>query len=98
MDVPSRNHVKAGGRARVTFLSDHRADPAAVTVPTRVAHCSHDTIAPPQVGGFVHTEVAGGRLGPRNAAGHCPQLAAPEKTTAAVLSFVGDTAFTGGTG
>ena len=34
--------------ARVTFLSDNRADLAKVTVPTLVAQCSSDAIAPPR--------------------------------------------------
>lgn len=74
--------------ARVTFLSDNRGDLAAVRVPTLVAQCSNDAIAPAEVGQFVHAEIAGSTLVTLNATGHCPQLAAPEETAAAIRAFV----------
>ncbi|MFJ3231240.1 alpha/beta fold hydrolase [Streptomyces sp. NPDC086787] len=73
--------------ARVTFLSDNRDDLAAVRVPTLVAQCSSDAIAPPEVGAFVHGQIPGSRLITLNATGHCPQLAAPEETAAAIAEF-----------
>ncbi|MFF3323565.1 alpha/beta fold hydrolase [Streptomyces sp. NPDC002889] len=75
--------------ARVTFLSDNRKDLAQVTVPTLVAQCSSDAIAPPEVGAFVQAEIPGSRLVTLNATGHCPQLAAPEETAAAIAAFAG---------
>ncbi|MEU2366737.1 alpha/beta hydrolase [Streptomyces noursei] len=75
--------------ARVTFLSDNRADLAGVAVPTLVAQCSHDAIAPPEVGAFVHAQIPGSRLVTLTATGHCPQLATPEETAAAIAAFVG---------
>lgn len=75
--------------ARVTFLSDNRADLAEVQVPTLVAQCSRDAIAPPEVGAFVHARIAGSRLVTLDATGHCPQLAAPEETATAIAAFVG---------
>ncbi|MFE3737035.1 alpha/beta fold hydrolase [Streptomyces sp. NPDC059134] len=77
--------------ARVTFLSDNRADLAGVRVPTLVAQCSHDTLAPPEVGAFVHARIPGSRLVTLTATGHCPQLAAPEETAAALAAFTGTT-------
>lgn len=74
--------------ARVTFLSDNREDLAHVTVPTLVAQCSSDAIAPLEVGAFVQSRIAGSRLVTLNATGHCPQLAAPEETAAAITEFV----------
>jgi sigma-B regulation protein RsbQ len=73
--------------ARVTFLSDNRADLAKVTVPTLVAQCSDDAIAPPEVGEFVRARIPGSRLVTLNATGHCPQLAAPQETAAAIAAF-----------
>ncbi|MFI0088413.1 alpha/beta fold hydrolase [Streptomyces bobili] len=75
--------------ARVTFLSDNRADLADVRVPTLVAQCSRDAIAPPEVGAFVHQQITGSRLVTLDATGHCPQLAAPEETAAAIAAFAG---------
>src|SRR5215210_4788848 len=45
--------------ARVTFLSDNRADLPDVAVPTLVLQCSADVIAPDVVGRYVHQHVAG---------------------------------------
>jgi sigma-B regulation protein RsbQ len=74
--------------ARATFLSDNRADLAAVSVPTLVVQCATDAIAPPEVGAFVHAGIAGSRLVTLDATGHCPQLSAPQATAHAIGSFV----------
>ncbi|GAA3434035.1 alpha/beta fold hydrolase [Kutzneria kofuensis] len=76
--------------ARTTFLSDNRADLAAVGVPTLVVECAQDAIAPRAVGAFVHARIAGSRLVTLDATGHCPQLSAPEATAEAIMSFTGD--------
>ncbi|MEU7499416.1 alpha/beta hydrolase [Streptomyces griseofuscus] len=73
--------------ARATFLSDNRADLDAVTVPTLIAQCSDDAIAPREVGAFVHSRIKGSRLVTLTATGHCPQLSAPDATSAAIASF-----------
>ncbi len=73
--------------ARTTFLSDNRADLAAVPLPTLVIECAHDAIAPRQVGAYVHSRIPGSRLVTLDASGHCPQLSAPEETTQAISSF-----------
>ncbi|MEU5402366.1 alpha/beta hydrolase [Streptomyces sp. NPDC005963] len=75
--------------ARVTFLSDNRDDLTRVAVPTLVAQCSRDAIAPPEVGAFVQKQIAGSELITLNATGHCPQLSAPEETAAAITAFAG---------
>ncbi|MER7856387.1 alpha/beta hydrolase [Streptomyces bacillaris] len=73
--------------ARVTFLSDNRADLAAVRVPTLVAQCSSDAIAPPEVGAYVHAQIPDSLLVTLSATGHCPQLSAPEETATAITAF-----------
>ncbi|MEV6448417.1 alpha/beta hydrolase [Amycolatopsis sp. NPDC051716] len=75
--------------ARVTFLSDNRADLAKVAVPTLVLECSNDAIAPPEVGRFTHEQISGSTLVTLAATGHCPQLSAPEATAEAITAFVG---------
>ena len=74
--------------ARVTFMSDNRADLGAVTVPTLVLQCSEDVIAPQAVGEYVHEAIADSRLVVLSATGHCPNLSAPEETVAAIRSFL----------
>jgi sigma-B regulation protein RsbQ len=74
--------------ARVTFLSDNRADLGAVTVPTLVLQCSQDVIAPQAVGEYVHDAIPGSRLVVMEATGHCPNLSAPEETVRAIKAFL----------
>jgi sigma-B regulation protein RsbQ len=74
--------------ARATFLSDNRADLAGVTLPTLVLQCSDDPIAPEVVGEYVHDHIAGSTLVRLRATGHCPNLSAPDETTAAIAAFV----------
>jgi sigma-B regulation protein RsbQ len=74
--------------ARVTFLSDNRADLPAVAVPTLVLQCSEDVIAPEVVGRFVHESIPGSRFTKLKATGHVPHLSAPEETTAAIRDFL----------
>ncbi len=75
--------------AEVTFLSDNRDDLAKVRIPTLVLQCSNDVIAPNSVGAFVHERIPGSTLVTLEATGHCPNLSAPEETTAAIRQFVG---------
>ncbi|WP_221321302.1 alpha/beta fold hydrolase [Actinoplanes sp. L3-i22] len=74
--------------ARVTFLSDQRADLSRVTVPTLVLESANDAIAPPEVGAYVHARIPGSRLVTLDATGHCPQLSAPQATAQAIAAFV----------
>jgi sigma-B regulation protein RsbQ len=74
--------------ARVTFLSDNRADLAGVAVPTLVLQCSQDVIAPDVVGRYVHEHIPGSTFTQLTATGHCPHLSAPEETIAAIRAFL----------
>ena len=74
--------------ARVTFLSDNRADLAGVAVPTLVLQCSQDVIAPDVVGRYVHAAIPGSTFTQLAAVGHVPHLSAPEETTAAIRAFL----------
>ena len=75
--------------ARVTFLSDNRADLPGVRVPTLVLQCTADAIAPEVVGRYVHEHVPGSVYTLLSATGHCPHLSAPAETTAAIRAFLG---------
>jgi sigma-B regulation protein RsbQ len=74
--------------ARVTFLSDNRADLARVTVPSLVLQCREDIIAPPEVGDYVARSLAHGELVMLDATGHCPNLSAPAETIDAIETFL----------
>jgi sigma-B regulation protein RsbQ len=70
--------------ARVTFLSDNRADLARVDTPTLVLQCTNDVIAPVSVGRYVATQMPNATLVLLDATGHCPNLSAPAETARAI--------------
>jgi sigma-B regulation protein RsbQ len=74
--------------ARVTFLSDNRADLAGVNVPALVLQCSQDPIAPHAVGAYVQRQMPNSRMVLMKATGHCPNLSAPAETVAAIREFL----------
>jgi sigma-B regulation protein RsbQ len=74
--------------ARVTFLSDNRADLERLRVPSLILQCSRDVIAPAAVGDYVHRHLRESTLVQLKATGHCPNLSAPAETIAAILAFV----------
>ncbi|CAM4458324.1 alpha/beta fold hydrolase [Corallococcus exiguus] len=75
--------------AKVTFLSDHRADLPKVKTPSLVLQCSNDVIAAEAVGEYVCRQLPRGQLVHLKATGHCPNLSAPEETVAAMKPFLG---------
>src|SRR6476661_2262426 len=74
--------------ARVTFLSDNRADLDLVRTPCLILQCRQDVIAPPEVGFFVHAHVAGSDLVMLDATGHCPNLSAPGQVVEAMRTYL----------
>jgi sigma-B regulation protein RsbQ len=74
--------------ARVTFLSDNRADLRRVTTPALILQCSDDIIAPDSVGEFVHEQLPNSELVHLRAKGHCPNLSAPDETVEAIRRFL----------
>lgn len=74
--------------ARVTFLSDHRADLAHCRLPTLILQCTDDFIAPVAVGEYIHRAIAGSEYVLIDNTGHCPHLSAPDASVAAIRRFV----------
>lgn len=74
--------------ARVTFLSDNRADLPKLRRPSLILQCAQDVIAPAAVGDYLHRHLSGSQLVQLQATGHCPNLSAPEETAAAIRSFL----------
>ena len=74
--------------ARVTFLSDNRADLPRVRTRSLVLQCNDDAIAPISVGEYVHRQMPDSELVMLDATGHCPNLSAPEATVAAIKAFL----------
>jgi sigma-B regulation protein RsbQ len=78
--------------ARVTFLSDHRADLQRSTTPALIVQCSDDLIAPRSVGEFMHANMPHSVLHVIDNVGHCPHLSSPDASAEAIESFLLDEA------
>jgi len=78
--------------ARVTFLSDNRADLPKLKTKALILQCSQDVIAPEAVGHYMHQSLTGSEFVLMKATGHCPNLSAPEETIAAMEAFLRDPA------
>jgi sigma-B regulation protein RsbQ len=76
--------------ARVTFLSDNRGDLPQVRTKALILQCSQDAIAPEAVGHYMHQNLPGSQFVQLGATGHCPNLSAPEETSAAMEAFLRD--------
>jgi len=76
--------------ARVTFLSDNRADIAKVTVPSLILQCSEDAIAPDCVGDYLHQALPGSTFRKMAATGHCPHMSHPAETIALIREYLHD--------
>jgi sigma-B regulation protein RsbQ len=63
--------------ARVTFLSDNRADVPKLRAPALVIQCNDDVIAPVAVGEYLARALPNGRLAVIDNVGHCPHLSCP---------------------
>jgi sigma-B regulation protein RsbQ len=74
--------------ARVTFLSDSRADLPSVSTRSLVLQCDQDAIAPRAVGEYVNWHLPHSTIAYLDATGHCPNLSAPTETVAAIESFL----------
>jgi sigma-B regulation protein RsbQ len=77
--------------ARVTFLSDHRADLPHSKVPALILQCSDDLIAPRAVGDYLHRHLPTSTLHVIENVGHCPHMSAPTESSRAIDAFLADT-------
>ena len=74
--------------ARVTFLSDNRADLAKLKTRTLILQCSEDAIAPASVGQYVQSCLPQSHLVMMEAMGHCPHLSSPEVVAREIQNFL----------
>jgi len=75
--------------ARVTFLTDNRADVPKLRVRSLILQCSDDVIAPRPVGEYMHRHMPGSTLEVIENIGHCPHLSAPGAIVSAMRKFLG---------
>jgi sigma-B regulation protein RsbQ len=74
--------------AIATFFSDNRGDLPKVVVPSRILQCSEDTIAPIDVGDYMHRHLSESTLYLMQATGHCPHLSHPEETIRLISEYL----------
>lgn len=74
--------------ARVTFLSDNRAQLPLLTTATLILQSSEDHMAPVSVGHYMRQVMPHGRLKLIENIGHCPHLSAPEAIVDAINDFL----------
>lgn len=77
--------------ARVTFLSDHRADLPRSTTPALVLQCSDDLIAPRSAGEYLARHLPRCELHVIDNVGHCPHMSAPTASSRAIDAFLAET-------
>ena len=74
--------------ARVTFLSDLRAELPKLTAPTLILQANDDLIAPMAVGEYMRRTIPRSTLSVIENIGHCPQLSAPGACAEAMDRFL----------
>jgi sigma-B regulation protein RsbQ len=74
--------------AETTFFADNRADLPALRVPSLIMQCSEDSIAPIEVGNYLHRTIPESTLRVMKATGHCPHISHPEETIEAIRTYL----------
>ena len=74
--------------ARVTFLSDNRADLQNLRVPSLTLQCMQDILAPLEVGNYVNEHTPDNTLILLQATGHCAHLSAPQEVIKAINGYI----------
>lgn len=82
------NPLIASHFARVTFLSDNRADLPRVRTKTLILQCQKDVIAGLSVGEYVHQCLPNSQLVVMDATGHCPHMSAPKEVVVELQRFL----------
>lgn len=74
--------------ARVTFLSDYRADVPKSSTPALILQSRQDMIAPPAVGEWLARNLPNSTLCMLDNVGHCPHMSAPSASYDAIAPFL----------
>ncbi|WP_253201981.1 alpha/beta fold hydrolase [Subtercola sp. PAMC28395] len=74
--------------ARVTFLSDHRHDVGALSVPTLIVNSADDFVAPVVVGEYLREKISGSTLVVLDEGGHYLHLSNPAALHATIRGYL----------
>lgn len=75
--------------ARLVFRVDVRDELARVPVPALILQCLRDSIAPREVGSYMHRAMPRSTLVELDAAGHLPHVTHPEQTARIIADYLG---------
>lgn len=84
----STDPVIASRFAEVTFFSDNRSDLPKVTTPSLILQCCEDTLAPIEVGQYLHRHLPKSTLQLMKATGHCPHMSHPQETIDLIKEYL----------
>lgn len=74
--------------AAATFLADNRADLQGFNKPTLILQCAQDSVAPPEVGDYLHQHLVNSQLRRMQATGHCPHMSHPQETIQLITEYL----------
>jgi sigma-B regulation protein RsbQ len=77
--------------ARTTFLSDFREQLPDCPVPSLILQTAEDTIAPIEVGQYMHKNMPRSTLVNMAATGHCPHISAAAETVSVIENYLRET-------
>jgi sigma-B regulation protein RsbQ len=74
--------------ARVTFLSDNRADLQYLTIPSLTIQCNDDFLTSYEIAEYIHQHTVNNKVLRLTSSGHCPHLSDPQGVIEAIKSFI----------
>jgi sigma-B regulation protein RsbQ len=85
----------ARGFAMATFFADNREDLPRIVTPTLILQTSDDSIAPLEVGEYMHSTLPNNQLALARATGHCPHMSHPAETIELIASYLANSSSVG---
>ena len=76
--------------AGATFLADNRVDLQYFDKPCLILQCQQDSVAPLEVGDYLHRHLAKSTLRLMMATGHCPHMSHPDETIHLIKDYLHD--------
>ena len=74
--------------ARVTFLSDNRADLAGLSIPSLTIQCNDDFLTSTTIAEYIREHTPLNQIAILDSSGHCPHLSDPEGVIKAIKEFI----------
>jgi sigma-B regulation protein RsbQ len=75
--------------ARVTFLSDNRADLNSLEIPSLTIQCNDDFLTSVDIAKYINEHTSYNQMALLESSGHCPHLSDPKGVIDAIKNFIG---------